>query len=73
MAGARLSALETLARNRHDGSTPLPDDTIQLLAQLVVRICALEAIPRPEPASALILISSLRAAATRLARRMGAP
>ena len=24
MTGARLSALETLARNRHDGSTPLP-------------------------------------------------
>ena len=71
MTGARLSALETLARNRHDGSTPLPNETIQLVAQLVARVSALEAIEGPEPPSALILISSLRLSAARSARYLG--
>ena len=71
MTGARLSALETLARNRHDASTPLPNETIQLVAQLVARVSALEAIERPDPPSALILISSLRLSAARSARYLG--
>ena len=61
MTGARLSALETLARNRHDGSTPLPNETSQLVAHLVVRVSALEAIERPEPTSAQILSAVRRA------------
>ena len=61
MTGARLSALETLARNRHDSSTPSPNETSQLVAQLVARVSALEAIERPEPSPALILRTARQA------------